>query len=416
MIGTDQGMEGESLMLATSSGPHVRPDRRHRQRGQTGKRDVLAVRDGATRSLAGAGGLTMMAMTGTGIRVGLIGYGLAGAFFHAPLIATTPGLRLAAIVTGSRDRQRQARQDHPAARVVATPEGLLASPADLDLVVVATPNRTHVALASAALEAGLPVVVDKPLAASVRDAEGLVEQASRHGLLLTVFQNRRWDGDFMTVRRLLADAALGEVLRFESRFERWRPQIRPGWRERGATEEAGGVLYDLGSHLIDQALLLFGPVRNVYAELDRRRPGAEVEDDVFAALTHVDGVRTHLWMSSVTAIRGPRFRVLGAGSAYVKLGLDVQEEALRAGGRPDQPGWGQEPPDRWGLLGTDEGARPVATEPGDYRRFYVQLAAALREGAPPPVDPRDAVDVLRVVEAGRQSAQEARVVTLGPAA
>jgi predicted dehydrogenase len=207
------------------------------------------------------------------LRVGLIGYGLAGSAFHAPLIAATPGMELAAVVTANPERARQVRERYPGAVVVDSAERLWERAPDLDLTVVATPNRTHVPLAVAALDAGLAVVVDKPLATTAEDGRRLADEARRRGLLLSVFQNRRWDGDFLTLRRLIGEGALGEVHRFESRFERWRPTPKTGWREQGDPAEAGGVLFDLGAHLIDQALVLFGPARRVYAELDRRRPG-----------------------------------------------------------------------------------------------------------------------------------------------
>ncbi|HEX2191516.1 MAG TPA: Gfo/Idh/MocA family oxidoreductase [Longimicrobiaceae bacterium] len=346
------------------------------------------------------------------VRVGLLGYGLAGETFHAPLVAAEPGMRLAAVVTSDPGRSRSARERYPDAAVVATADELWERAGELDLAVVATPNRTHVPLALAALEAGLPVVVDKPLAAGAADAMRLVEAARARGLLLTVFQNRRWDGDFLTLRGLLEGGRLGEAYRFESRFERWRPVPKGGWRERGAPEEAGGLLYDLGSHLVDQALVLFGPVRRVYAELDRRRPGIETDDDAFVALTHASGVRSHLWMSAVAGQLGPRLRVLGSRAAYTKHGMDVQEERLRAGGSPREPGWGEDPPAHWGLLGTGDELEAVPTRPGAYPRFYEGVRRALREGAPPPVDPLDAVAALEVIEAAVASAGEGRAVEL----
>jgi scyllo-inositol 2-dehydrogenase (NADP+) len=348
-------------------------------------------------------------MAGSDIRVGLIGYGLAGSAFHAPLIATTPGMALAAVVTSNPGRAAQARARHPGVSVVDSAERLWDRAAELDLVVVASPNRTHVPLALQALAAGLPVVVDKPLAATSADARRLVDEARARGLLLSVFQNRRWDGDFLTLRRLLAEGALGTVHRFESRFERWRPAPKPGWRERGDPAEAGGVLFDLGSHLVDQALVLFGPVTQVYAEIDRRRPGAGVDDDAFVALTHASGVHSHLWTSLVAAEDAGRMRVLGSRAAYVKSGLDVQEAALRGGERPGA-GWGREPPGRWGRLGAGEEWVPVPTERGDYPAFYAGIAAALRIGAPPPVDPADAVAVLEIIEAARRSVAEGVVI------
>jgi predicted dehydrogenase len=346
------------------------------------------------------------------IRVGLAGYGPAGSFFHAPLIAATPGLSLAAVVTRDPRRAEQVRAEHPGTRVVPSAEDLF----DLDLVVVATPNRTHVPIAEAALRAGRPVVVDKPLAGTAADGAALVRLAAERGLPLSVFQNRRWDGDFRTLRHLLACGELGEVTRFESRFERWRPVPKGGWRESGGPDEIGGTLYDLGSHLVDQALQLFGPASRVYAETDVRRAGVVSDDDAFVALTHASGVRSHLWMSAVAARPGPRLRVLGSRAGYVKWGLDPQEDRLRAGERPGGPDrqvdWGVEPPDRWGTLGDATGTRPVPTEPGAYQDFYAGMRDALTGSAPVPVDPADAVAVLAVLEAARTSAAEGRTVVL----
>ena len=337
------------------------------------------------------------------IRVALVGYGLGGRSFHAPVIATTPGMRLAAIVTGNADRQRLAHAEHPTARVVDTPAELFEDLSAVDLVVVSTPNRTHVELALQAIDAKCAVVVDKPLAPSSTEARRLVDEAQHRKVFLSVYQNRRWDGDFLTVRRLIGEQALGTVHRFESRLERWRPVPKGGWRELGGSAEAGGLLFDLGSHLIDQALCLFGPVADVYAEIDTRRPGAVVDDDVFVALTHASGVRSHLWTSVVVAQNGPRLRVLGDRAAYTKFAADVQEDALRRGERPDAPNWGVDPPAHYGLLGVDADARPVPTERGDYRQFYIGVVRSLREGAPPPVDPRDAIAALEIIETARRS-------------
>jgi len=334
------------------------------------------------------------------IRAGLIGYGLGGAAFHAPFIATTPGLTLEAIVTTNPERRAQAERAYPGVRLLSSADELFTTPRPVDLVVVTTPNRSHVPLAMSALGAGLPVVIDKPIAPTSAAARAVIAEAARRGLMLTVFHNRRWDGDFLTVRRLLAEGALGDVHRFESRFERWRPTGRQNWRELPDPEDAGGLLFDLGSHLIDQALVLFGPVESIYAEIDRWRPGTAVDDDVFLALTHRSGVRSHLWMTNGASQAGPRFRVLGNRAGYTKFGLDVQEAALRAGERPG-PGWGIEPPDRWGQLGVDGDLRPAPTEPGVYSRFYEGVVAALERGDPPPVAPEDAVRVIEVIEQAR---------------
>lgn len=352
------------------------------------------------------------------IRTAILGYGLAGSVFHAPLIAATPGMRVAAIVTNAPERRARAAHDFPTATIYSSADELWRDADRYDLAVIATPNRAHVSLAIAALDAGLAVVVDKPVAPSVASAEQLLEVARRNGKLLTVFQNRRWDGDFLTVRRLIESGVLGEIERLESRFERYRPEPKPGaWRELGAPEEAGGLLYDLGSHLIDQVMQLFGQPDEVYAEVERRRPGVAVDDDTFVALHFPSGVRAHLWMNVVSRRLAPRFRLLGLGGTYEKYGLDPQEPALAAGTRPGDTGWGQEPPEKWGRISatiaglTMEGA--VETLPGTYERFYTLLRDALTQGGPPPVNPEGAIAALRVIEAARESAERGEVIRLG---
>ncbi|MFD8227535.1 Gfo/Idh/MocA family oxidoreductase [Streptomyces massasporeus] len=354
--------------------------------------------------------------SGSPLRVGLVGYGLAGSVFHAPLIAATEGLALDTVVTSNPDRQQQARAEFPDVRLAATPDELFDRAAELDLVVIASPNKTHVPLAKTALEAGLPVVVDKPVAGTAAEARELAALAEERELLLSVFQNRRWDNDFLTLRKLLNEGELGEVWRFESRFERWRPKPKGGWRESGDPAEIGGLLYDLGSHVVDQALVLFGPAASVYAETDIRRPGAETDDDTFIAITHTNGVRSHLYVSATTAQLGPRFRVLGSTAGYVKYGLDPQEAALRDGLRPG-PDWGAEPESLWGRVGSGEspvtgGGRAEPTLPGDYPAYYAAVAKALLEGAPNPVTAREAAAALDVLEAARRSALEKVTVTL----
>ncbi|MET8116571.1 Gfo/Idh/MocA family protein [Streptomyces prasinus] len=359
-------------------------------------------------------------MTGTPLRVGLVGYGLAGSVFHAPLIAATEGLALDTVVTSNPERQQQARAEFPEVRVAATPDELFERAGELDLIVIASPNRTHVPLATTALKAGLPVVVDKPLAGTAAEARELAALAEERGLLLSVFQNRRWDNDFLTLRKLVSEGTLGDVYRFESRFERWRPALKGGWRESGDPAEIGGLLYDLGSHVVDQALVLFGPVTSVYAEAVVRREGARTDDDTFIALTHANGVRSHLHVSATTAQLGPRFRVLGSEAGYVKHGLDPQEAALRDGLRPGAESgadWGTEPEEMWGRVGAGEspvtgGGRAEPTLPGDYPAYYTAVAKALLEGGPNPVTAQEAAAALDVLEAARRSADEKVTVTL----
>jgi predicted dehydrogenase len=342
------------------------------------------------------------------VRVAIIGYGLAGSVFHGPLVAATEGLELATIVTANPQRQRHAERDHPGARVVAGADEVWGG--EHDLVVVATPNDTHAPLAREALDHGMAVVVDKPLALSAREAGELVEHAAGR---LTVFQNRRWDSDQLTLRRLAASGTLGDVLRHESRFERWRPEPRPdAWRETRTPEEGGGVLLDLGAHLVDEALRLHGPARSVYAEIDSVRGGA-ADDDAFVALRHESGVYSHLRASAVTAAPGPRLRVLGERAAFVVDEVDGQEDALHDGLRPgrDEP-WGVEPPARWGRLERGDEVEPVPSEPGAWPEFYRGVARWLRDGGDPPVDPWDAVRVLEVIEAARESAAQRSLVRL----
>lgn len=347
------------------------------------------------------------------IRTAVVGFGLGGRVFHAPLVAAVSGLSLEAIVTSDPDRSASAAATYPDARIVPTVEALWDRAADLDLVVVTTPNRFHVPIAMAAIEAGLHVVVDKPLAGSAEEGRRLAAAAAGRGVVFTVFQNRRLDGDFLTVRRLVREGALGTVVRLESRFERWRPELPRGqWRERGEPEEIGGLLFDLGSHLVDQAVELFGRPTHVYAEAERRRPGAEVDDDAFIALRHESGVLSHLWMSAVAGSLGPRFRVLGLEGAYERFGLDPQEAQLDAGMVPTDPAYGVEPQERWGSIVRDEERVPVPTERGAYPRHYEEVAAAIRGEGPPPVSSEDAVGLLELLEAAMASAASREVVAV----
>jgi predicted dehydrogenase len=344
----------------------------------------------------------------TALRIAIAGFGLAGEVFHAPLIDATPGLTVTAIATSNPVRAARARAQYPGVAVKADADELLADADHFDALVVATPNRLHVPIARAALHRGLPVVVDKPLAPGAAEAQALVEDFAAAGVPLTVFHNRRWDGDFLTVRRAVESGQLGTVTRFESRYERFRPEVRAdAWRERPGTD-GGGLLLDLGSHLVDQALTLFGPPLRVYAEIDRRRAGAQVEDDVFVALEHAGGVRSHLWMSAVAPVGGRSLRASGTRGGIETPGLDPQEEQLTAGLRPRDLGWGQGRPAR--LVDRAGEERSMALQPGAYERYYAALGDALRGEGGMPVDPGDAVAALRVVDAARSSAAQATVI------
>jgi predicted dehydrogenase len=346
------------------------------------------------------------------LRVALIGYGTGGSVFHAPLISSVPGMRLAAVVTGDPGRQRAVRDRYPEAEVLGSADRLWGTADAYDLIVVTAPNRQHVPLARTALTSGVPVVVDKPVAASAADARSLAALSAVRGLPVFPFHNRRWDGDHQTAARLVASGALGRVQRYESRFERWRPDVRTSWKESADPRDAGGILFDLGSHLIDQAVALFGRPTAVYAEIDTRRMGAGAPDDVFAALSHPGGTRSHLWMSATAAQLGPRFRILGSLASYTVSGMDVQEEQLREGLTPKDPGYGIAAPESYGLLGTPGEQTPEPTAAGAYQDFYAGVLRALRDGAPSPVTLADAITGLEVIEAAARSARERAVVDL----
>ena len=346
------------------------------------------------------------------LEVAVVGYGLGGATFHTPFINATPGMRVAAIVTRDPARRAKAARDYPLARVVDTVDDLWSLAPRIDLVAVSSPSGTHFRLAKQVLEGGAHVVVDKPFASSAAEARELGELAAQVGKLAIPFQNRRWDGDFLTVQRLIRDGELGVVHRFESRFDRWRVVPKARWTAAATNHTAEGIVYDIGSHLVDQALLLFGPVASVYAESDRRHPDVSVEDDAFIALTHVNGVRSHLYMSVIAAQPSLRMGVWGSRAAYIKHGLDGQEAALIAGARPADAGWGAEPEALWGTVGAGAEVRAVRTELGAYEHYYAGVAAAILTGAQPPVLASEAVASLTVIEAALESAREGRVVSL----
>ncbi len=340
----------------------------------------------------------------TQLQVGIVGYGLAGRVFHGQLIKAEPGMRVAAVVTRDPYRRSQAAVEHPGVVVHDRLDDLLGS-GGLDLVVVASPTDAHAQGALGCVAAGVPVVVDKPLAVDATRARAVVERAVHAGVPLTVFQNRRWDSDVLTLRRLLDEGEIGDVLRFESRFERWRPTLTPGKR----SEEVGpgsGILLDLGSHLVDQAIHLFGPVLEIYGEVAARRDGAD--DDVFCSLLHGSGVRSHLSVTALAGAPGPRLRVLGMRGAYIVQFLDGQEAMLRAGRGPADPMYGIEPEERWGRLYRGDEVRPVPTERGRWDLFYAGVVLALTTGTPMPVDPWDAVRALEVLDRVRVAASAAQ--------
>jgi scyllo-inositol 2-dehydrogenase (NADP+) len=340
------------------------------------------------------------------LSVGLIGFGMAGRVFHAPVISRVPGMRLAAIVQPHGDTAAAA---YPAARVVRTVDELLADES-IRLVVVATPNTSHANIAMQCLEAGRHVVVDKPLATTIEEAEAIEEVARRTGRVLSVFHNRRWDGDFLTLQKLADARTLGRIVGFESRFERYRPTRRQNaWREQAGP--GNGILFDLGPHLIDQALVLFGLPDAVTADVRTERDDAVV-DDAFDVVLHYPGSRAALHASMLASAPGPRFELRGTSGSYVKYHLDPQETRLGAG--TGEPFWEQEPRERWGTLSmaTPDGmaSEVLPTEAGDYRRYYENVRDAICGRAALAVTPTQALAVMRLLELASRSSREKRTL------
>ena len=333
-------------------------------------------------------------------RIGLAGYGFGGRIFHAPLIAAADGVELAGVVTRSPERRAELERDHPGTPAFDSLADLAA--AGVDAVAISTPADTHVPLMLEAIALGLAVVSDKPFALDAAQAREAVAAAEAAGVLLSVYQNRRWDSDLLTVRRLLDDGTLGEVTLFESAFERFaagQPVPAAG----------AGILRDFGSHLVDQALLLFGPVARVHGELEA--DGA-LDERFFAVLEHRGGMTSHLSGDWVQGAPAPRFRVRGSAGAYVVWGMDGQEPALIAGRSPATEEWFHEPEERWGRLQRGEASEPVPSERGRWDTFYPAFAAAVRGEGPVPVDPHDAIASLTVIDAIRTSAAQRRSIEL----
>ncbi|MGQ2990983.1 oxidoreductase [Brevundimonas sp.] len=338
------------------------------------------------------------------VRVALIGYGFAGKTFHAPLIRAAPGMDLHLVATS---QPEVVRTDLPGVKTVASLTEALADP-DVELVVVATPDAVHAEQATAALRAGKAVVIDKPFALTHADAAAVVALAEERGLLLSVFQNRRWDADFLALKREIERGRLGRVVTVESRFDRHRPVVRDRWRE----APGAGCWLDLGPHLIDQMLVLFGLPVGITCSLAIQRDGGLSPDWAHAVLRYDDGLRVVLNAAMVMAAPEVRFAVHGTSASWLKGGLDVQEDQLKSGMAPGAPGWGVDPrPATW--VDGDTGARSAAPgPPGDYPAYYSAIAKALRGEGDNPVPPDQALAVMRVLDAGMESARTGREVLI----
>jgi predicted dehydrogenase len=350
-------------------------------------------------------------MTSRPLRAGLVGYGFAGQTFHAPVLSAVPGLELTAVASS---QPQKVQADWPGAAVVPDVATLIAR-ADIDLVVVATPNAQHHPVAKAALEAGKHVVVDKPFTLDVAQAKELASLASRNNRILSVYQNRRFDADFLTLKDLLASGELGRVVYLESHFDRFRPEVRARWREQAVP--GSGLWVDLGAHLVDQAVQLFGQPDTLQLDTAVLRDGAVVEDYFHAVLRYESGthapLRVVLHSTTLAAHATPRYIVHGTRGSYVKHGVDTQEDALRAGRRPPAQGWGADPLDgELTLVGGDGtvSQRTVPTRPGNYVDYYAAVRDAILGVGPNPVPPAQAVALMELLDAGRQSALEGRAI------
>jgi predicted dehydrogenase len=338
------------------------------------------------------------------IEVGLVGFGLAGRAFHAPVIRAVPGLHLAAILQRS---GTEAAEKYPDVRIVRSMDELLAI-REIRLVVIATPNATHYPFAKQCLDAGRDVLVDKPFATTLEEAKSLVEIAEETGRLLTVYQNRRHDGDFQAIQQLVEAGTLGHIVRFETTYDRFRPQLKPGaWRE--TTQPGSGILFDIAPHLIDHALMLFGLPEAVTADVRTEREHALADDAFDITLHYLKGMRAVLRSSILAAAPRPRFVLLGTQGSFVKQAFDPQEMNLRRGYIPEDKPWGDEPEENWGVLTIPAGEsfeeRRIPSARCDYRDYYANLRDAMLRRAALAVTPEYALDVMRMLELARASSE-----------
>lgn len=346
------------------------------------------------------------------LQVGLVGYGFAGQTFHAPVLSAVPGMRLAAVASS---QPVKVSADWPNAVVVPDVHALLALEA-IDLVVVATPNAQHHPVARAALLAGKHVVVDKPFTLDAAQARDLAALAKARGRVLSVYQNRRWDADFITLRDVLSVGKVGRPVYFESHFDRFRPQVRERWREQAVA--GAGLWVDLGSHLLDQALQLFGRPDTLQLDLAALRDSAQVEDYFHAVLRYESApqgpLRVVLHATALAARASPRYVLHGTQGSYVKWGVDPQEDALRAGGRPGDRGWGVD--NMHGALSLPQAdgsmtEQSVPTAPGDYAQYYVAVRDAILGQGSAPVTLEQAIELMDMLELGQRSAREGRALS-----
>lgn len=348
------------------------------------------------------------------IRTGIIGYGLSGRVFHAPFIDVVEGYELTKISTSKPENVKLIEERYPVTAVVPNGKGIIEDP-EIDLVIVTSPNTEHFRWAREALIAGKHVVVEKPFTVNVAEADELIEIAQRQGKILTVYHNRRFTSDTKTVRKILESGILGEIVDYESHFDRYRPNPRPGGAWREDPLPGSGIFYDLGSHLIDQALWFFGMPLAVTADIDSQRPWAKA-DDHFDVRLHYPSFTATLKSGMLCKIPGPTYLIHGRNGSFVKYGLDVQEATLDAGAVPQGKDWGREPESIWGNICVDckevkiEGK--VESEQGDYRDYFINLRDAINGKAEIAVKPEEARNVIQIIQLALQSNREKRTISI----
>jgi Predicted dehydrogenases and related proteins len=348
------------------------------------------------------------------IRTGIIGYGLSGRVFHAPFIDVVEGYELTKISTSKPENVKLIEERYPVTAVVPDGRGIIEDP-EIDLVIVTSPNTEHFRWAREALIAGKHVVVEKPFTVNVAEADELIEIAQRQGKILTVYHNRRFTSDTKTVRKILESGILGEIVDYESHFDRYRPNPRPGGAWREDPLPGSGIFYDLGSHLIDQALWFFGMPLAVTADIDSQRPWAKA-DDHFDVRLHYPSFTATLKSGMLCKIPGPTYLIHGRNGSFVKYGLDVQEATLDAGAVPQGKDWGREPESIWGNICVDckevkiEGK--VESEQGDYRDYFINLRDAINGKTKIAVKPEEARNVIQIIQLALQSSREKRTISI----
>ncbi|WP_371017847.1 oxidoreductase [Pseudalkalibacillus sp. JSM 102089] len=338
------------------------------------------------------------------VKVGLVGFGFSGATFHAPVIESVQGLTITKVVSSN---PKKVIEKFPKMEVVASIDELL-NDREIELVIITTPNEFHFSMAKQALEAGKHVVLEKPFTVSVEEGERLIEIADKHGSLLSVYHNRRYDNDFLTIQKLIKEEELGTVVSYEAHYDRYNAEVHDdGWREQN--KKGSGILFDLGSHLIDQALTLFGEPEAVYGDvLTQRKEGKT--DDYFHLVLHYGKRRVILHAGSLVKKHGPRYQIHGIKGSFIKWGIDPQEEALKKGQLPGDEHWGEDESDQYGVLTKDNRDRVIPTIPGSYQTYYIELHQAIYEQSTAPVTAREALTVIKVIELALKSSEEKRLV------